>query len=214
MRRRMVLHRVHFLHFAIVVQTKTTKNMRFLEHGQRQIVVIRTSYGFSQVIESIKKKPCCRSCYPEPTFSYNTCDEYGQVYNIPPLRRCKGHQAGKHDTRSRTARNIKTRAVEDHYTYVDNPVLAKGDQHSESHVNFEHTSAHSVHQFQVNWMPPYSDNHDNHPVNLEKMTTSVHAGTSDTTAGCVTIRHTHKSPWPMQRNGKTFCKMCRSMRSR
>jgi len=129
--------------------------------------VLCATYGFSQVSASIKKKPCCRSCYPGHVLIQH--DECGQVYNIPPLRRCKGHQAGKHDVGSRTARNIKTRAVKDHYRYVDNSVLAKGDQHSESHVNFEHTSAHSVHQFQVNWLSPYSGNHDSHPVNLEKM---------------------------------------------
>ena len=78
--------------------------------------VLCATYGFSQVSASIKKKPCCRSCYPGPTFSSATQhNECGQVYNIPPLRRCKGHQAGKHDVGSRTARNIKTIEVRPPY---------------------------------------------------------------------------------------------------
>jgi hypothetical protein len=64
-------------------------------------------------------------------------DECGQVYNIPPLRQCKGHQAGKHDVGSRTARNMK-KEVKGHHTYVDNSVLAQGDKHNESHASFEH----------------------------------------------------------------------------
>ena len=121
--------------------------------------------GFSQSVP-IDQNKFMLQILPGPTFSSATQrDECGQVYNIPPLRRCKGHQAGKHDVGSRTARNIKTTEVKGRHTLrQDQSKAAKGDKHGESHANFEHKSDHSVHQLQVPWMPPHSGNHDSHPV--------------------------------------------------